>query len=315
MLANEKRDYSFFWRLGAFIVLALLADLWASYHIGVGIANPGWLGGIVLVLGTLGKFAGKLLEKAEQESIWGRVRAILRNIFSTPVLIICGLLVGIVALTCSSIIIIPEEHDERLTGDIIGLDSFHGPKAFDQKGLVRLNVTTNPFGRPFQLIVEGYLPETLYVYPIVGVKVKPSIDLRRSPSVLFRPPCSALSSLENGGKILIWRADTMPRSLIAEDKGYRGSFLLGRTQSLPTSYVSRWELELKAASLLEQDVARTLLEWRNPKVLKIGSNTTLTPGMVLESEVQTRAEKIKAKATVTLGNENLVDVPMIKVEE
>ncbi len=126
-------------------------------------------------------------------------------------------------------------------------------------------------------------------------------------------PWSALKSLDNDGYIMVWRRHGQERPLLARDAGHRGSFMLGRAESIPASSLSPWHMELRAVGLNSRDVAKTLLDWGTFTRLTLDQNIALAPGMTLEAEVRTQADKVKARAVVTLGNEEFIDVPMMAV--
>jgi hypothetical protein len=299
-------------RVVSFIVLAICVDLWMNHHLGIGLKNPGRVSALVAAVTGALALVDRVLEKQEKESIVRQIWNIFRNVLSVPVLAILYVVAVILGLTYSSIMIIPETVEAPLKVTFAAVESPMDRKetTIEPKGAVLpFVVRTNPFGRPYRITVNGYLPETFDVYPLVGVKVIPGRQLRRSPSVILRPPIIALRSLEDGGSIVICGNGKQ----IAEDKKHRGSFLLGRAQPIPTSYFDNWKLELVGAGLTQTVMAQTLLEWNRPKVLSPKSD--LEPGMTLVAKVLSKANNPVAQVRVTLGSESLVDVPMIPVEE
>jgi hypothetical protein len=312
MPTKEKTTDHLLARLVVLLALLFTLDLWATRHLGIGIANPAWLAGGTAALGTLYGALSKLPSKTERTKLAKWIYAELqRVILATPTLVVLGLVVALVTLTCSSVTLIPEQSQNHVKGCLWYVDAPHHVKEFDEDGPVRRIVITNPFGRGVHLQVERYLLETITVYPLTGCRVRVDRDLRHSPGVLFRPPWSALRSLENGGCIKVWRTDLEKPLLVAQDPNYRGSFLLGNAQAIPSSYLGNWQWELRAAAVPDRDAARTLLEWRTPRVLPQDPSLHLAPGMTLRAEVLSHGKALQAQATVTLGDESLVDVPML----
>jgi hypothetical protein len=305
---DKKKTVDLLWRLVTLVGLLFLACLWVRYHLGaIWLLLVGIMPVLVAVIGVVAKLPGK----KQGEAIMALVRDVLQTyLLSTASLVAFGVVLVLVGLVVSSVTIIPEQPQDHVVGSLSRLGGSGPGKAFDREGLVRRIVVVGPFGSRFQLRIDRHLPETLCVYPIMGRQVNVSRDLRWSPSVLFRPPWSTLGSLENEGTITVKRVDDGVKTVIARGVGHRGSYLLGHAQPIPDSWQDGWERELKALGLLDKHIAQTLDEWRRFELLRVDPNTTLAPGMTLEADVATRIEKIKARVTVTLGNDSLVDVPI-----
>lgn len=291
------------------LLVALL--LWVQHHFGVGPENPGWLpvvsGAAAAVLGWL----GKAVEEADRAWISGRVRQVAAGATSWPAQGAAALVAIPVLLTVSSVQIVhaPAGPGARA---VVRLAPLEDRGAVQQRTLgeggpiERFVVLTSPFGRAFQLHVEGYGPETIRVFPITGRTVRPDRDLRRAPAVLVRLSPVASMSLQSEGRLVVWLARGEESVEIASARGERSAFLIGRTQPVPSSLVGGWRLELQALAVPEPLVSRTLWEWANPAPLE--SAVLLEAGMTLKARVLSRAGREVAFADVTLGSEGFQDL-------
>jgi len=177
---------------------------------------------------------------------------------------------------------------------------------------VRFEVSTSPFGRPYRLKVPGYIQQIVEVHPLTGLLVVPERDLRVSPSVLFRPPPSALQELSpaSGGKfqILELSGKTLQPLAVSCQKS---SFLFGREQEVPAGWPDLWKLELEVSGVtaVQSMTASTLLGWHHYTPLQPPRD--LTPETVLEARVISGGNAIMARARVRLRTEPLVDVPLV----
>lgn len=315
---SGDRPTPLFARALALVLLVLGANLWASYHLGIGLDNPGWIAGLVAVVSGAVALVEKLFGESIGDEAQSRMQSLTRSALSPAVIVILYLAALIVMLTTSSVMVIAESPGEGSRVTVAPLDEPDATRdgsVGSEGDLARFFVLSSPFGRPFRVTASGYVPATFDVYPFVGRKVRLGTDLPVSPSVLFRPPVLALRSLGGGGSFKVWDAAN-PDEPIAAIAGTRSSFLLGRRYSLPAEWIGDWELEL-ARDLGDEPamrpmVAETLLEWKRPTMLE--SEASVGPGSTLIAEVWTRADKVAARAEVTLGTERLIDVPMREVE-
>src|SRR5216684_1373914 len=180
-------------RLIVLAVAVALAQLWVSHHLGWGRDTP-WIAGFLFVIAAAGKFLGWVLPKDKKESVEGQARRIIEPLLTGwfPMLI-CA--VALVAALLLSSVTVMFGSDLAAVGNPVRarLSTVDGSGGSDQllgmeKAPVRFTwLRTTPFGRPYRLAVDGYVEEIVTVYPLIGLNVTPDRDLRRSPSVLFRP--------------------------------------------------------------------------------------------------------------------------------
>lgn len=300
-------------RVLALVPLVALALLWSNHHLGAGAGYPGLVAAVAAALPIALGLVNKLLDKASQESGAARLRAWVARTLSRRAIAVGYLSAGIVALAWSSLVVIAD--DASATGpvaiQIVALDG-HGATA--ARTLVprgepaRFVVTSNPFGRVFRLEVEGYVPQTVEIYPIVGRRISPARDLRRSPTVLLRLSQLAVGSFQDqsGGELVVTRLGAGAGDVIARTREPRAAFLLGRAQRVPAGYAPAWRTELLARSVRDESlVAKHLVGWKEPVVLL--PTVVLEPGMPLRVQLLNAAGNVVASSDFVLGSDELQD--------
>jgi hypothetical protein len=309
----------------AFLVLAGGVNLWSTHHFGVGLEDPKLLGGLGALLAGGARLLDKIADTQAQQSFWTRVNGWLQPLLSWPVLVVLYGLVAVLFVSRSSIAILPSEDGERLSARVSAVDDpdYHLEATAPAAGSVlRLPLRISGFGRPFRVEAEGYLSDLFTVPPLVGLRLRAGEELRPSPSILLRPSPDALRSLAGGGSLRVYDISTGSRTALVEDakvdaasatpqKG--ASYLIGRSQPVPAALQATWRLELTATGLEAIQVADVLLQWSEPQV--VAPEKQLEPGMKLEAEVRTRADRVKARAVIIVGTERLTDVPMTDVRD
>lgn len=259
-------------------------------HLGISLQAPGGLSGAVALLGTAYATTLRFLSGSDRESIGAFLRALAARLFGVRVLLTLGLGLALAASTVSSILVTADGAAPlRLTVRPVDRTGGLRAEAADEKSdPVRVVVLTSPLGRTFQVAVDRYLAETVDVYPILGVRLRPGRELRRAPAVLLRPSAVGMSKLEDGGTLVVetrragegaWRevARHVGRS------GERRSYVLGRAVSLPPTLTQDWLLELATTALSESDRLKTYIEWKRPRLLP--TSASLEPGMTLRARV------------------------------
>ena len=308
-------------RVLALVPLVALVLLWSNHHLGAGAGYPGLVAALAAELPIALGLIDKLLDKAAQESVAARWRSWVARTLSWRAIVVGYLSAGIVVLVWSSLVVIAD--DASATGPVatrlVALDG-HGAAA--ERTLVprgepaRFVVTSNPFGRVFRLEVDGYVPQTVEVYPIVGRRISPARDLRRSPTVLLRLSQLALGSFrdQSGGELVVTRlggagaggAAGGGGEVIARTREPRAAFLLGRAQRVPVGFAAAWRTELLARSVRDETlVARHLVDWKEPAVL--APALVLEPGMSLRVQLLNSAGNEVARSDFVLGSDELQD--------
>jgi hypothetical protein len=302
------------------IVLALaiaVGQLWAKRHLGWGSETP-WIAALLFVLAYSDKVLDKVLSKDGKTALESQFRRAAEPILVGRLPMLAGAAALMLALLYSSVTVLPGSDlpaGGKLGARLITLDgTMEGKGDLESKQPVRFSpLRTSPFGRQYRLTVDGYLEETVTVYPIIGLNVTPDRDLRRSPSVLFRPSVAGLEALASEGTFtLAWRpADGSLQSLLPPQGGQPGSFLVGRAQPVPSTALASWRLELAAASVQEPTLSRMIQTWTRYR--HVAPTTALVPGMALVAEVRSRVDKPVERAEVVLGSDALIDVPLLAV--
>jgi hypothetical protein len=300
--------------------VAALGHFWVRRHLGIGGDTP-WVAAVIAGLGVVDTVIGKLLSKSAKEAFDAKVRTALAQwLTGSLAMLICAALL-VAALLLSSVTVVPGEDAadgrSQLTVRLVSLDGEPVAEATSgpDKAPARLTwLRTSPFGRGYRLTVDGYLEEPITVYPLIGSTIAPQRDLRRSPSVLFRPPIPAVQALASGGTFVVsWRrSGTAPARLFPPQKDHDGSFLVGRGQPMPPAMSGNWRLELSDANVVNPALSQMLRRWNHIRVIQ--PTVPLTPAMILVAEVRSRRvdlDDVIARAEVTLGTEQLIDVPLL----
>lgn len=204
---DERMTQRLLVRVSAFALLTVGMNFWLTRHFGIGLENPWALVGIT----TAGiSFSGVLdwfLEDDQKKQILAGFRNKMRRVLTTPLLVLLYAASFVLALTVSSITVVPELTNTQLEPVIklfrVGQDTllFEG-KLEPNIEPFRVPVTINPLGGYFLIDVEGYLSKTVRVLPFLGVTINPDEFLEPVPSVLFRPTVEGLKRLEGGSFVL-----------------------------------------------------------------------------------------------------------------
>lgn len=296
-------------RLLVLFPLLLACLLWVQHHLGAGPSNPGWLpllsGAVTAVLGWL----GALVDDAERAWLAGRLRGLVDAATSWRVLAAAGLLALPAVLTVSSLQVAagPADAGVRAAVSVAPADAADDAdrRTLGEAGAVeRFVLFTSPFGRAFRLHVDGYAPEVVRVFPVVGRAVRTDRDLRRAPALLVRlSPAAKMVMAEGRLSISVRRGEGAVE--VATGRGARAAFLMGRPQQVPSGRLAGWWLELQALGVPQALVSQTLWEWSHPDRLE--SSILLEAGMTLEARLLTAAGREVASAEVTLGPEAFQD--------
>ena len=292
--------------------LVVTVNAWTTRHLGWGLENAFGITSIAAGLGLAATLGEKLLPEEER----GALRISLARI---PMAVIVGLWIvfGAVAATRSSVVVFGEAKTSSHPSESVILTRADNGSSIPATRSsidepVRFEVSTSPFGRAYRLKAPGFIEQIVEVHPLTGLTVVPERDLRVSPSVLFRPPPSALQELSpgSGGKFQILElADKTLRSLAVSCQ--KSSFLLGREQEIPSGWPELWKLELDVSGVtaVSSMTSAALLGWHHYTLLQPPRD--LSPHMVLEARVISGGNAIIDRARVRLRTEPLIDVPLV----
>jgi hypothetical protein len=303
-------------RVLALVPLVALALLWSNHHLGLGGGWPALTAAIAVSLPVAVGLIAKLLDKAEQETVSARFREFLARVITWRLLLVLYLVLVAVATTLTSIVVSVDEGTRTARAGLSALDAPGSPpwqlKGAGKDELARFVVPTGPFGRPFRLTVDGYVPQTIEAFPPLGVRLRPGRDLRRSPSVLLRFSELAVGSWRevSGGELrIVELGATGEEALLLQVTKPVEALLLGRDQPVPAMWVSNWRMELLAAQVTDEYLlARQLVAWRRPPQFQpvVG----LQPGMRLRATLMNVHKKVVAQADFILGKDELQDEAM-----
>ena len=317
-MAPDQSSSGGYLRALLFIGLTGLIALWINHHFGYDLVGAGGTSVLVVTVVWAVNLCTNLFGQQSSDSLKQALARAVDRAATIRVLIVLGCLFLGVALLTSSVTIIGDSEDTHWQARLTPVgadraDTTQTKLASASNGLCRFRCWTSPFGRTFRLKVDGYLGESIVVYPIVGTRVQLDRDLRISPSLLVRPPAKAMKFLDRGGYFVLLQADS--EDTVAVLRNVRRSYLVGQPQAVPASFRPRWDLELRAQRVdtdSPQLAARTLLEWGNPTVLS--PRFELAPMMKLVATLYKPSGKAAAEATFLLSAEPLIDVPMVYLE-
>lgn len=300
--------------LSAVLLTALVVTLnaWTKRHLGWGLENAFGITSLATGLGLAATLGERLLPDEER----GKLRISLARV---PLTLIAALWIvfGVIAATRSSVVVLSDAKEDSLSNEPVTLKrvdtsgNIRASARTSKDEPVRFEVSTSPFGRAYRLKVPGYIQQIVEVHPLTGLLVIPERDLRVSPSVLFRPPPSALQELNpaSGGRFQVLELSGKALQPLAVSC-QKSSFLLGREQEIPAGWPELWNLELDVSGVtsVQSMAASTLLGWHHYTLLQPPRD--LTPETVLEARVISSGKAIIARARVRLRTEPLIDVPL-----
>lgn len=304
-------------RLVLLLAVGVAADLWCSRHLGVGLSNPGVLSALVAAVTFVAGKLANLVEKKEKERWAAKVRSFLRQFLSMPMVMVLALLLVIFALSYSSVMVVSEAGKVPKGVTLVPLGG--GGNAYSWGEPKRLVAYTGPFGERFRLEVPGYLPKVVTVPVLTGLHVVPESDLQRIPTLLLRPPGPILKLMAVPGASLhlsvlkdgAWRPfGPDPAFVCQRFPCPAGSYLVGRPQPVPPEILAQWRMELQVNGPEEEEIARTILAWKNPQQLK--GVPPVVPEMEIRAEIRSRANQPLASAHFVVGKEDFQDIAMSK---
>lgn len=299
-------------RVVALVPLVALALLWSNHHLGVGAGHPEAMAFVAAALPVaLGVFA-KFLDKAEQDSLLAGLRKFLADHVTWLLVLVLYLSLGAVALTWSSVLVLAEEGKGVGAVTLRALDAASAPAlsvdARDKSEPARFVVASRPFGRSFSLQVDGYVPQVIEVYPVLGLRVRPSRDLRRTPSVLLRFSGLAVGAWKDSGgaefRVLAIDAQGGER-LLTSTKETAWALLLGRGQAIPSTLTADWRGELIVKGVQGAQQELHVREWRRPRQLAL--QETLEVGTKVRVQLVNAQNVVVAQAEFFIGREELQD--------
>ena len=152
------------------------------------------------------------------------------------------------------------------------------------------------------------MPQVVEVYPVLGLRVRPSRDMRRTPSVLLRFSGLAVGAWEDTGgaelKVLAIDPKGVER-LLASTKEAAWSLLLGRGQAIPSTLSADWRGELMVKGVKDAEQELHVREWRRPRQLVL--QETLELGTKVRVQLVNARNVVVAQTEFFIGREELQD--------
>jgi len=310
-LTAEKDDWPI--RVLALVPFVGIAVLWSNHHFGVGAGQPVLVASVTALVPLVLGVVTRLLDKDESATLERGIRVWIARHLTWRLLVVGYLVLGIVVLTWTSVVVIAEDGGKLGRVKLYELDNpGSSPEEVSPEAKgdpARFVRPSHPLGRPVRLELEGFVPLVTEVYPVTGLRVRPSIDLKRSPSVLLRFSRLATGSWKDVGdmQLRIVVLDVKGNEdLLATVKEPAGALLLGRGQTVPATWSSNWQIELAARRVVDPAlVAQDLQTWRNPKVLPV--TRQLEPGMHMKVTLINNEKHVFAVSDFFLGKDELQD--------
>jgi len=299
-------------RVLALIPLAGALFLWSDHHLGIGSSQPVAMASLAAALTFAIGVLPWFLDEADDKALRSRLRGLVARCVTWRVIVVAYFLCATVMLTWTSVVVLAEDGGRLGRVTLRALDGAsatpHARTPADKDKPARFVLPATPFGRPYRLEVEGYVPKTIDVYPIVGVRVRPGVDLRRSPSVLLRFTQIALGSWKDAGGaelrvVAVGNGGT--ETLLASSRTPANALFLGRAQAIPAEWQATWRTELQARAVSDALAARQLLAWRETGVLPLAAG--LEPGQALRVTLTNDQKHVFARSDLVVGKDEVQD--------
>lgn len=312
----HRHMQNFIIRATLLLILFVATNLWLVRHMGYGLGDPRLLGGVGAALIVAFGLVSKLFDEIQKKYVETLSNKLKQFTLSTSVIWLLYLGASFIALTYSSVLIIPEQSGQLVHYEINPVENASLSTAGKGKGesVYRVGLWTGPFGRTYQLNIDGYSPVTFDVFPLTGKVINLSKDVEKSPTLLLRPWIKGRRSLANNGTFKLWRILSEERQLVTSIQNFDGSFLVGWPQALPREFISDWRSELVAtggSNVTEDLIERTIRAWRKPQHIYPefeDKKVYFKPGEHLQAEIYTRVNELAATVSFVVANQSLQDV-------
>ncbi|MCP4767468.1 MAG: hypothetical protein GY875_14480 [Gammaproteobacteria bacterium] len=324
----------FMLRVLLLVTLIVGFDFWLARQTGNGLRDPALMGGAGALLLAALLWSEKIVSSVADDAWKKWLRWLTLRVLRWRVLTILYLTVGFMMVSLAAVVVVSDGSPLPSGIEIAAIDDISRPPSWlcdSSESVYRECVWVALFGSSYRLDVPGYLPRLIEVYPLVGARVRPEEDLRRSPTVLFRPNRIALNTLKRCEdpeipgperccarfELCHMKLPTLCTPLVSKT-GHTGSFLIGWSKSLPSGLTQDWQFELMAREFdVDTALADTLLKWKHyavfPPSVKRGYNrvSPLKSGMKLRARVYSKAGKVVACKLLTVEDVAFLDVAMV----
>ena len=321
-------SHLFFARVLIIVSLVVIFNLWLVRHTGFGLVDPRFIGGVGGVLFFAFGLCKSVISTADEERWKIIVRRAVTAILDFRLLAGLYVVAVFAMLTISSVTIISDPGEQGRKAVLQPVDTTQNAIELDlDSQATRRWVWVSPFGRIYGVMVDGYLPNSIEVYPLLGATVHPQRDLQRSPTILIRPSIKALQSLkqcETGegqpeasvrrcGWFRLCEVDQSGDCMeIARIAGHSSAFLIGWPQAMPQGIMQDWRLELtiSGVSKAPEIEAATIKAWKEPKLLSPDALPKVGSQLRAEVYTKSREKEIVADKTFTVTNTPFIDILM-----
>lgn len=281
----------------------VLMVVWLMVH--VGYQNTELLLGIgsLLLIGVVG-WAVKIFGKTVPGLLRIRQR-FHRGLLEKPVVIALSAVVLLLWLFMSSVTV---RHAGQGPVDVAVMGLLGEPldvlSVVGNEDLSRILVPVNPLSYRRVIEIEGYVPDTIAVHPIVGMRCDLTSDFSERPTLLIRIPPEEFE-LRPFAAIRIHVNDRAPLTVPLD--GDFGAVIMGSQVQIGEPIVDQWRESLQDNPLTPTAEWRDycLSVWKRPSVVE--DTYSLTPGDSVQITYLTRGTPRKSR-TLKIGNKGMHDV-------
>lgn len=302
-------------RLITFGILLVTVHLWLLLNQGYTYLQVGTPALVAVLAGTT-----RVLASRDKVVLRTSLKHKLFFLLRTPMLLAAAALFACVSIFWSSARVLASGVENRsnlriavLHAETSGIESLKTPlgsRRTFESDTVRFRTFTAPWGRLYDLRVEGCSSHLFTLWPWSTRTIHLDDVLDACPSLLLRVPAE-LHSVLDGGKIKVTYGSKLISEIATESD--RGAVLLGRNLPVPGHFETVWKTELEARGMTGQNAARSLQNWHRP--IHVVPKEALRPQMRLSVIFETQAGEVLAdRKDLVVGKERIEDVPLLCFE-
>jgi hypothetical protein len=120
---------------------------------------------------------------------------------------------------------------------------------------------------------------------------------------LIRVPLPSHYYLDVARILIMKGSDTLA---IARVNPKQGAALVGKSVAVYQEFITRWQYELAADSIHDDQFARCIMRWSRP--VTVSPRIPIVPEQVLSAQLVLTSGKVVAEETFTVGGEHVQDI-------
>ena len=319
-LEGEKAVELQSWRVLLFALLIVLANSWATRHLGLKLSELLVANALLVTLPQLRHF----LDRARDDDVQQVLRRAFQYVVATPTLVILCSAMLVTGSFVSSVTVIPTASEDTERAFKLGTvrdggeegtpnpcgddrDRTAAPLKKFRGGTLRdLPMQqwgwTTAFGRLYSLHVDGYFPHSFVLPPWTGKEIKVR-DLEPIPNLILRIPAGRLVE----GTLELYRPCDETTLFTTKMTSSQGTLVFGAGSAIPKALADDWKIELKDLKPDDPDRERKSFNaWMNP-VTKPSSE--LWPNLEIEARFRsdTNPNFVTAEKTIHVSSARFQD--------